>query len=102
MVTLGDATVAEFKLMIMAAWISLDTKSTLENSPIEEPILVGYTTKRWGENGYHVCEIDTPVYEFEGQYFINSRPIDSTKPVKQVRFYKDRFKMLKPLTDVSS
>lgn len=65
----------------------------------EVPVLVGHTTKRWGENGYHVCEIGTPVYEFEGGYFIESVPLTANAPAKRVRFYKDRFNMLKPLTD---
>lgn len=65
--------------------------------PKEVPVLVGHTTKPWGENGFHVCEIGTPVYEFQSSYQIESRPIDESKPVKIVRFYKDRFDMLKPL-----
>ena len=63
----------------------------------EEPVLVGHTTKRWGENGYHICEIGTPVYEFEGGYFIESHHVSPTAPVKRVRFHKDRFDMLNPI-----
>jgi len=29
----------------------------------EIPVLVGHTTKRWGENGFHICEPGTPVYK---------------------------------------
>lgn len=59
------------------------------------PIIIGKTNRKFGYNGMHQVEIGSDVFEFEGLYFFEIRPLNGDKSMRQ-KFYKH---MLAPYID---
>ena len=56
----------------------------------EEPVLIGYLARKMGYNGFKTLEIGTPIYSFQGNYFMDMEK-ESDGTILRQKYYPHSF-----------
>lgn len=76
--------------------ILIRQECAMKNRTLPSPVLIGHTKNIIGANYYKVAEAGTPVYDFDGRYFIELEVTDegAKRGLKSYRqyYYKETLK----------